>query len=163
MSSHRWTAADEQLQMDSCRWTATDKQLQTNSHRQTSADEQPLLHLLLKQNSWINWLIISQMNSHRQTVIVAFVIGVEQFDQFINCFINVLLKVASFIKTFSKDWLYEDIIFSVWLIADCLISERINTFSFIGDCCLLGGHSVPVLLNHNLSNYGNCHSFQSRF
>jgi len=36
---------------------------------------------------------------------------------------------------------------SVWLISDFLISGRINTFSFVRDCCLLGGHSLPVLIN----------------
>jgi len=46
---------------------------------------------------------------------------------------------------------------SVWLISDFLISGRINTFLFVRDCCLLGGHSVPVSIN--LLDYGNCQRF----
>ncbi len=56
-----------------------------------------------------------QRNGHIQIVRFAFVFGVEEFDQLINQFLFVILKLASLIKAFpvihSKEWVYKDIFF----------------------------------------------------
>jgi len=47
---------------------------------------------------------------------------------------------------------------------DCLISGRSNSVSFVRDCCLLGGHIVPVLFNHLLEICGaHCPCFIWRY
>jgi len=65
------------------------------------------------------------MKSHIRISIVAFVFGVEEFDQLINQFIIVILKVASLIEELpvihSKDWLYTDIFFVT--LVDCRLFD----------------------------------------
>jgi len=177
-SGCRQTAADEQPQTNSCRQTATvafvmhcsravwsidqlfcrqtvtDEQPWISSCRQTATDNQSLLHLLLEQNSLINWLIISQTKSHRQAAedeqpLFSFVICAEQFNQLIYWIIIVILKVTSFIKAFSliysKDWLYEISYF--FSLVDCrLFDLRKNKHILICKRLLSSwGHSIPVL------------------